>query len=128
MVWPEHGAPDVIWPAESQAWAKISIGSALEIFAYEFPPDVTWPVAAQLKNSTSFPPNPPQIHQKIRIYKKDLMKTAQIDENGADLGGAACYQGPGGAWARPRQSPSHAQPYPVKVLPLYMSDVPFPVL
>jgi len=56
------------------------------------------------------------------------MKTAQIVENGADLGGAAWWGMAGGAWAHPRQSPSHAQPYPVKVLPLYMLDVPFPVL
>ena len=34
----------------------------------------------------------------------------------------------GAAWARPRQSPSHAQPCPNKVLPLYMLDVPFPIL
>jgi hypothetical protein len=113
VVWPEHGAPDVIWPAESQAWAKISIGSALEIFAYEFPPDVTWPVAAQLKNNTSFPPNPPQIHQKIRIYQKDLMKTAQIDENGAYLLVGQWLGVPG----RPPDSPQPCPAMPQQAAP-----------
>jgi len=69
-------------------------------------------VPAQVKNSKispSFPPNLPQIHQKDPNLSKKLMKTAQIDENEADLGGAACWGMARGAWARPRQSPSHAQ-------------------
>jgi len=52
--------------------------------------------------------------KKIRIYQKKLMKTAQIDENRADLGGEACWGMAGVAWVCPRQSPSHAQPYPVQ--------------
>ena len=57
------------------------------------------------------------------------MKTAQIDENGGDLGGTACWGKAGGAWARARQTvPPPAMPSPNKVLPLYMLDVPKPVL
>jgi hypothetical protein len=79
-----------------------------------------------------FPPLSHQIRPKfiqmIQIYQKKLMKAAQIDENGANLGGAACWGGGWGCLGAPQTVPSHAQPHPVKVLPLYMLDVPFPVL
>jgi len=71
----------------------------------------------------------PKFIKKIRIYQKNLMKTAQIDENGGDLGGTACWGKAGGAWARARQTvPPPAMPSPNKELPLYMLDVPKPVL
>lgn len=96
MVWPEH-----VLPARFGLPQKFrQRGRALEIFAHESPPDVIWPVAAQAKNgkiSPTFPPNLPQIHQKIPIYQK------KFDENGADLGGAACWGVPGGAPAMPQQ-------------------------
>jgi len=46
----------------------------------------------------------------IRIYQNPLMKAAQIDEFGADLGGAACFLVAGRAPDSPPAMPQQGAP------------------
>ncbi|KEH16992.1 hypothetical protein MTR_0055s0100 [Medicago truncatula] len=126
---PQQGAreefppPDVVWP-EHVLPARFGLpqkfrqrGRALEIFAYESPPDVIWPVprgdfcpripsrrdlacgcpGQERQDFPHFPTkSPPNSSKDPNLSKK-------FDENGADLGGAACWGVPGGAPAMPQQ-------------------------
>ncbi|KEH16989.1 hypothetical protein MTR_0055s0060 [Medicago truncatula] len=129
LAWAGEGAreefppPDVVWP-EHVLPARFGLpqkfrqrGRALEIFAYESPPDVIWPVprgdfcpripsrrdlacgcpGQERQDFPHFPTkSPPNSSKDPNLSKK-------FDENGADLGGAACWGVPSHAPAMPQQ-------------------------